>query len=477
MGRSPLPSPEWLTGWRAGCNWSRAQPVPWERHAIKGVPVEAAIAMEPNFLQNFFKASNPGKPVADQRYYIDFSEVRGGDIVQELARTIIALSPDEATTQLLTGHVGSGKSTELFRLRDQLEAAGFHVVYFESDIDLELADVEVTDILLVMARQISASLEKVGINLQPTYFRRLFQSIADTLRMPMEISDVSLSVGIANITAQSKESTDLRTQLHQYLEPRTRNILDAINQELLDPGIAQLKAQGKTGLVAIVDSLDKVFPNPKPTGRSQPEYLFVDRGEQLKRLTCHVIYTIPLALVFSDDLPVLMNRFGVRPLVLTMVPVKNISGQINLTSMAKLRQMVMARAYPDLPARDRLLNIPEVFDAATTLDRLCMVSGGHVRSVLRYVSGCLRKQGLPITRSTLEQEIRDERNELLGIINEAEWQLLFQAVKARTFQGNDDYNSLLRKLFLYEYRDDRGRWVDINPVLAETEVYQQWMGT
>jgi hypothetical protein len=428
-------------------------------------------------ISEFYKASNPSRPIQDSRYYINFSDVRGGDIVEELARTIVDLSPDEATTQLLTGHVGSGKSTELFRLRDQLETAGFHTVYFESDIDLEMADVEVTDILLVMARQISASLERVGINLKPSYFERLFQSISDTLRMPMEITDVSFSVGIANITAQSKESTDLRNQLHQYLEPRTKNILDSINQELLDPAIAQLKAQGKAGLVAIVDNLDRVFPNPKPSGRFQPEYLFVDRGEQLKRLNCHVLYTIPLSLAFSDDLPILVNRFGVRPSVLTMVPVKNISGQINETSLGKLRQMVMARAYPDLSESDRLLQIPQVFDSAATLDRLCMISGGHMRSVLRFVYGCVRKQRPPISRAVLEQVIRDERNDMLALIDNEEWQLLFQAVKDRTFQGNNDYNSLLRNLFLYEYRDDRGRWVDINPVLAETEVFRQWQGT
>lgn len=428
-------------------------------------------------VSEFYRASNPSRPIADSRYYIDFSDVRGGDIVEELARTIVDLSPDESTTQLLTGHVGSGKSTELFRLRDLLEAAGFHVVYFESDIDLEMADVEVTDILLVIARQVSASLEKVGINLKPSYFERLFQSISDTLRMPMEISDVSFSVGIANITAQSKESTDLRAQLHQYLEPRTKNILDSINQELLNPAIARLKAQGKAGLVAIVDNLDRVFPNPKPSGRFQPEYLFVDRGEQLKRLNCHVLYTIPLSLAFSDDLPMLMNRFGVRPLVLTMVPVKDIHGQINETSLGKLRQMVMARAFPDLPEGDRLTQISQVFDSPATLDRLCMVSGGHVRGVLRFVYGCVRKQRPPIAREVLEQVIRDERNDMLSIIDNEEWQLLFQAVKDRTFQGNSDYNSLLRKLFLYEYRDERGRWVDINPVLAETEIYRQWQGT
>ena len=425
-------------------------------------------------IDRFYKASNPSRPIQDRQYYIDFSGVRGGDIVQELARTIIRLSPEEPTTQLLTGHIGSGKSTELLRLKAQLEAAGYHVVYFESDRDLEMSDIEVTDILLVIARQISASLEGIGMTLQPNYFQRLFQSISDTLQMPIEISDVSLSVGIATITTQSKDSADLRSQLHQYLEPRTKNILDAINNELLEPAIARLKAQGKTGLVAIVDNLDRVDPIRRLGDRLQPEYLFVDRGEQLKRLNCHVLYTIPLSLVFSDDLPVLTNRFGVSPLVLSMVPVKTLDGEIKDASLTLLRQMVLARAFPDLSERDRLNQLPSIFADADTLDRLCTISGGHMRNLMRYLYGCLRKQDPPISRNTLERVIRDERNDMLGLVDEQEWQLLFQAVKARNLQGNNDYNALLRSLYLYEYRDDRGRWLDINPVLAETEVFKQW---
>ncbi|MGD1905628.1 MAG: ATP-binding protein [Leptolyngbyaceae cyanobacterium] len=422
----------------------------------------------------FYRAANPSRPIQDPRYYIDFSTVRGGDIVEELARTIIRLSPDEPTTQLLTGHIGSGKSTELLRLKTTLEAAGYHVVYFESDRDLEMSDVEVTDILMVIARQIATSLETVGLTMRPSYFQRLFQSISDTLQMPIEISELSLSAGFATLTAQSKDSAELRGQLHQYLEPRTKSIIDAINQELLEPAIQKLKAGGKAGLVAIVDNLDRVAHAPKPGDRLQPEYLFVDRGDQLKRLACHVLYTIPLSLVFSDDLPILTNRFGVSPSVLTMVPVHNFEGDLNAASLNQLRQMVLARAFPEHAPEARLQVLDQVFGDLATLDRLCTISGGHMRNLMRYLYGCLRKQDPPLQRATLERVIRDERNDMLGLIDQAEWRMLFQAVNTRSLQGESDYNRLLRSLFLYEYRDERGRWVDLNPVLAETEIFRQW---
>ena len=53
-------------------------------------------------LPRFFKACNPAKTLdmgnpEDHPYYIDFSAVRGGKIIEALGRTITRLSPDEPT--------------------------------------------------------------------------------------------------------------------------------------------------------------------------------------------------------------------------------------------------------------------------------------------------------------------------------------------------------------------------------------------
>ena len=46
----------------------------------------------------------------------------------------------------MKGHIGCGKSTELFRLKDKLEQQGYHVVYFEFSEDLDMGDVDISDI-------------------------------------------------------------------------------------------------------------------------------------------------------------------------------------------------------------------------------------------------------------------------------------------------------------------------------------------
>ncbi|MGC9526575.1 MAG: ATP-binding protein, partial [Limnospira sp.] len=175
-------------------------------------------------LGKFFRACNPRYTLnmansEDRQYYIDFAPVRGSNVIRELKRTI-AFSLEEPTCQLFTGHIGCGKSTELSRLKTELEAEKFHVVYFESSQDLDMADVDISDILLAIARQVSQSLEASGISLQPKRFQSLLQGAANLLNADItafkgnipfvgdvgvstESESFSLAFGIGEITAKA----------------------------------------------------------------------------------------------------------------------------------------------------------------------------------------------------------------------------------------------------------------------------------
>jgi len=415
---------------------------------------------------------------ADRLYYIDFYSVRGGKIIEALQRTITRISPNTPTCQLFTGHLGCGKSTELLRLKAELEAEQFHVIYFESTRVLEMADIDVTDILLAIAGQVSENLEAMKMSLKPAYFTKLFHEVTDFLQTPINVGvEAELSVGIAKITAKTKESPQLRRRLRDYLEPRTENILQSINQELLDRANTELKAKGKKGLVVIVDNLDRVAIRPLPSGRSLPEYLFIDRGEQLRKLNCHIVYTIPLALTFSNDSAELQQRLGggVAPKVLPMIPVRSRSGEIFTAGLDLLRQMVLARAFPEISPGDRLNLVTEVFDNLETLDRLCLISGGHVRDLLGLLFDCLREQDPPFNRECVDLVIQRQRDYRSNAIDPQEWDLILQVVQDQRVRGDIEYYTLLRSLFVLEYRDREGVWFGINPVLAETDKFKSWL--
>ena len=441
-------------------------------------------------LRKFFQATNPSKTLVienaeDEKYYIDFSSVRGGKIIQELRDNITFFSPDRPTCVLFTGHIGCGKSTELLRLKAELEGEGFYVVYFESSEDMEMADVDIGDFLLSVARRVSQSLADMSLD-EPSLLKDLLQGAwrvlnAEVVGMKAKLPGVgdvgvssdsdkfSLAFGIGEITAKTKDDATLRGRLNQYLGPQKTKLLEAINSELLEPAIEKLKQQGKKGLVVIVDNLDRVDSRAKSWGRPQQEYLFIDQSEYLTKLGCHVVYTMPLALKFSNDYGNLTQRFPEDPKVLPMVPVQLPDGSIFEPGMVLLRQMVLARAFPDLNPQQRLNQITQVFDNAKSLDRLCQVSGGHVRDLLRLLNNWIQKERkLPLSRKTLEALIRYRRNEMTMQISDDEWELLRQVKKRKKVRGDLEYQALVRSRLVFEYRDAGGEsWFDINPILAE----------
>jgi len=464
-------------------------------------------------IRELFQATNPSYTLnveneADRRLYIDFSNVRGSGIVNEMRDNISFFSPDSPTVQLFTGHIGCGKSTELLRLANDLRQEGFHVVYFESSQDLEMGDVDISDILMAIARRVSESLlefEQLQFE-KPRGLQGLLSGAAKLLQTEIELSaeaslpgfgkvsantedgsfnadlgipglgqvsantqeGVSLvALGIGKITAKAKNSPELRSKLREYLEVRTTNVLEAINSELIEPGIARLKERGKKGLVVIVDNLDRVERKPKPWGRPQPEYLFVDRGEQLRQLNCHVVYTIPLALLYSNDLNQLASRFNADPAVLPMIPVLRRDSSEHTEGMTLMRKMILARAYPTLSEVEREAKITELFDASSTFDQLCKISGGHVREILRILNDWIKKdRKLPLSIEGLEKVIRTRRNQMMLAITDEEWNLLRQVRDTKKVMGDVGYDSLIGSMFVYEYRDEDGYWFDVNPILA-----------
>ncbi|XHX77428.1 MAG: P-loop NTPase fold protein [Stenomitos frigidus ULC029] len=444
-------------------------------------------------VRKFFQATNPSRTLVagdpeDQKVYIDFSSVRGGKIIEELKTNITFFSPDEPTCVLFTGHIGCGKSTELLKLKAELEEEGFHVVYFESSEDLEMADVDIGDVLLAIAKRISESLEQANVSPQAKGFRALLDNTIKVLTTEVDVKakaklpgleagisskgELSLSAGIAELTVVAKNNQGLRERLNQYLGPQKNKLLDAINKELLEPAIAQLKQQGKKGLVAIVDNLDRVDNRAKSFGRPQQEYLFIDQSECLTRLNCHVVYTMPLALKFSNEYGMLTQRYE-EPKVLPMVPVLFQDGSTCEEGLMLLQQMLLARAFPDLAADQRLEKVTEIFEQPETLKRLCFASGGHVRDLLRLLNDWIKKsRQLPLPAATLEEVIRARRNEMALPVSDEEWELLRQVRQRKKVSGDQGYQTLIRSRLVFEYRDRGESWFDVNPILAEARELQ-----
>lgn len=421
-------------------------------------------------LKRFYKACNPTKTAIhtnkEQQYQLDYSPVRGIRVMGALKETICRTALDEATCQLFTGYIGTGKTTELFHLKAELEQELFHVVYFDAREDLDLADVDVATLMIAIAHHVSQSLEALNTKLSSQLCNHLLSVVS---QLP-EIS--ATSSGLGKLIPALKNSSKLRNYLRQVLATRNYNLVEAINEKLLQDAIALLNSQGKKGLVVIVDGLDRLDSPRNVWGCHQYENLFIEKAHQLRQLNCHTIYTFPVGLVFFDEYTTLKQRFGVTPILLPMIPVQHRDGSDCEEGMALLRQMVLVRAFPDLKPEERLNLITEIFDSRETLDRLCRISGGNVRTLQGMLYRCLKEERPPLSHNSVEAVIRESHNGLVVAVDDHEWELLVRVAQEHCLKEETADRILQRSQFVLEYEDNRGRWYNVNPLLLEAEKFQ-----
>ena len=116
--------------------------------------------------QQVYREFGP-EPIQPERQidlYVDLEEVRGSMHAVSRLRERIRLAEGKPTCQVLAGHKGSGKSTELLRLKKELECGSpsFFVVYVKADEDIDRNDVDFPDILVAVVRQLATQPKSVN---------------------------------------------------------------------------------------------------------------------------------------------------------------------------------------------------------------------------------------------------------------------------------------------------------------------------
>jgi hypothetical protein len=278
------------------------------------------------FLKRIYNAFDPFRPLpAGDPAYVDCTEVRGeGDILVEVGREI--LYSDRMTSQLYAGHRGAGKSTELLRLQKHLDEQGCFVVYFPADEqDIDPEDAQYTDILLACTRHL---LERLKDSTDPAsllnWLNERWQDLKDLALTKVSFESLSIEAKIsqfAKLTANLRAEPTQRQKIRERVNPHTVTLITALNEFIQDA--KKNLPSGYSQLVLIADNLDRIVPIPQEDGRSNHDQIFLDRSEQLQALDCHLLYTVPISLLYSNRATDLANTYGntqVLPMIMVQTP-------------------------------------------------------------------------------------------------------------------------------------------------------------
>lgn len=405
--------------------------------------------------------------------YVDLDAVRGGmDAVARLEARIRLAEEGLPTCQVLAGHNGSGKSTELFRLQKMLEDGdeSFFVVRLTA-AEIDLNDVDFPDILIAVIQQLAVQLKnRENIHLKQRFFRQIFASLKKILTS-INFDKLELGVALLKISGTIKGSPDARAKIRKLLEPDTGNLLKAAN-EVIGEAIGELSKKGNQGLVILVDDLDKMVVRPRNDSSNTDDYLFVNRAAQLTAFMCHVVYTIPISLAYSHHEPTIKRSYGddVPVIPMTKIVERPPKQGPHCAGMEKFRQIIASRLKKAGVEESEVFT--RVFTSADVRDDLISLSGGQPTELMALVREAIVTHGLPIDEKSVRRAAAEGRREYARQLREDHWPVIEEVRKtgeyARTNETEAVFRELLNSRAILQYVND-AEWYGLNPMVADIE--------
>jgi hypothetical protein len=456
--------------------------------------IKSQLLEDKELLADFFNRFDPFRPLrGDHPAYVNCEDVRGDEnILNGIGKRILNFA-GPASCHLYTGHRGCGKSTELYRLKNYLEKNGFFVIYLNSDEDLDLYNVQYTDILLACTRRIIEELE-INTSIRPKalfrWFKERDKELSNFGLSEVDIEGLSLDRQVfpgSKIVANIKTSANNREKIRKQVEENIVTFNEALNEFIEE--FQQKITGGKSKLVVIVDNLDRIPIRRNSDGSNNHDGLFIDHSVQLKSLNCHLIYTVPISLVYSRNAANLQNDYG-NTEVLPMIMVQDKEGRVHQPGIDKIKELIRERIdyvvnrflekkyslFIDNNQTSSILSLENIFDQTTTLERLCGVTGGQLRAVMILMGESINLiEQLPITRKAVERAIAISRNTYNNTVDGKDWDKLAEIAKSKKVVNDEQYRQLLLDRCVLEYRevDSQKIWHDVHPLIKEIDEFQE----
>ncbi len=449
--------------------------------------------MSDDLLTEIYNAFDPFDPPSPEAY-VDCGDARGDQsVLTELGRKI---TRSKATTcQLYTGHRGVGKSTELRQLELDLTSKGYFVVNFGADDeDIDEADTEYADILIACTKHLVQKVQLEDENALTgisDWLKARAKSFSNLLLTELSFEGLSLEQQVSQITkitATIKAQPDNRKEIRDRINAHAPKLLEVLN-EFIDAGKQSLLKKGFKDLVLIVDNLDRIVERQKAEGEpSNYDEIFIKRHESMRGLHCHAIYTVPIAMVYSDRCTQLQNNFNETE-VLPMVMLQDKDGNKSEAGLAKFHEIIAKRIAQVKLDSDREIGQKlsadletQVFASQEILERLSLMSGGHIRLFMKMIQKALdHTDQLPISLRAVNRAIDDAKEDYLNTIFDHQWELLRQVDTTNQIpnqENNKEYPRLLasRCILEYRYRDEQDalkRWYAVHPLIKELENFRR----
>ena len=403
--------------------------------------------MKANKLKDVYKNFDPVVPLSsNSEFYVE----RKDSPLDEIKEYLLRENQSELKI-LFSGHRGSGKSTELNQLMadDDIQIRYFITHYSVREV-LDLASLDYVDLLFSIGAEIYSKANDLGLIYDNELLKKL-ESFCNIIDKETEKGfNIGVEAGIstnhvdslARILPKLRFEYTNRRKIRKRLQSRMPEMIGIINEI-----IGEVKSKSGNDILVAIDDLDK--PDLKTA-----EQLFYHRQTSLTQIKCNIIYTIPIALCYSQNYNQVKQAFT-DSFILPNVSINHKDHSANESGRRLMEELVEKRMSLDLIDMEALKHAIEM-------------SGGVFRQMVHIINKSAAKaksrDDNKIRKTdveTAENEIRDEFRRILRV---GDYSKLRKIHKDCRIYDSGTCARLMHNLSVLEYKND-GRWCDVHPAV------------
>ncbi len=393
-----------------------------------------------------------------QKFYVRTYDARGTDAVKRMAFGL-RYSSNAAMKILFMGHRGSGKSTELFLLKQEIEEE-FEVINFFIEEEVDVDSMTYTDFIFAIMSQIVKYVEKKALlheilreDIESLYKywneEKVFETVesaSDELETGFEAKLSFLKRIAVHGSGVLRTGNETKLTIRRTMEPKIGYLIQLMNQIITKIN----ERSAKNGLVFIIEDLDKI-------SISVANEIFIKYRKVIFSIKTRMVLSFPIYMAYDAQYNMIKEDVDMCQM-LSIIKVrdkkrKEFEGGINT-----LVEIVTKRADVNLFSED-------------ALRFMILKSGGAIRDLFQMIRDAAfealvaeRKQISFEDAKTAYKKLKSEYERLIR--NEADVEKLVSIYEEpRPLTTDDTVMSLLLRGLILEYNGER--WCGIHPAIED----------
>lgn len=288
-------------------------------------------------------------------YYVPTKEGRGEDPTATLIRKMNNLGDKKNYKVLFSGFKGCGKSTELLRLKLDLQD-DFVIRIFSVRERLDPNNMSISEILIAIMTDLFHFVEDnyKKIILSDKLLENLENWTSSIYKEETQYRDYGVEaqarIGLKSkflgiLKAMARLDADFRSG-RKYSEITKKEVRQTLSELIINCNLllreikSQLTKIKKKNIIFIIEDLEKI-------DLIMAEELFYNYAGQMTAIDCSAIYTFPISLVFNPRYTVIINEFD-ENFTLPMIKVHDKSGADYAPGIGSIEHILEKRVRPGL---------------------------------------------------------------------------------------------------------------------------------